>query len=76
MRDLLLVRQYRVEMYRAASKGAKSTSAWELVAKVLGINSFEGSGLEPWPCWITVLCSWARQFTLTVPLSTYIGVYK
>jgi len=33
VRDLLLVRQYRVEMYRA-SKGGKSTSAWELVAKV------------------------------------------
>ncbi|RMX48837.1 hypothetical protein pdam_00001568 [Pocillopora damicornis] len=32
VRDLLLVRQYRVEMYRA-SKGAKNTSAWELVAK-------------------------------------------
>jgi len=33
VRDLLLVRQYRVEMYRA-SKGGKNTSAWELVAKV------------------------------------------
>ena len=33
MRDLLLIRQYRVEMYRA-SKGGKNTSAWELVAKV------------------------------------------
>lgn len=33
VRDLLLVRQYRVEMY-GASKGAKNTSAWELVAKV------------------------------------------
>jgi len=32
VRDLLLVRQYRVEMYRA-SKGGKNTSAWELVAK-------------------------------------------
>jgi len=32
VRDLLLVRQYRVEMYRA-SKGSKNTSAWELVAK-------------------------------------------
>ncbi|PFX16821.1 DNA mismatch repair protein Msh2 [Stylophora pistillata] len=32
VRDLLLVRQYRVEMYRAI-KGAKNTSAWELVAK-------------------------------------------
>ena len=33
VRDLLLVRQYRVEMYRA-SKASKNTSAWELVAKV------------------------------------------
>ena len=33
VRDLLLVRQYRVEMYRA-SKGGKNTSTWELVAKV------------------------------------------
>lgn len=33
VRDLLLVRQYRVEMYRA-SKGGKNASAWELVAKV------------------------------------------
>lgn len=33
VRNLLLVRQYRVEMYRASSKGSKNTSAWELVAK-------------------------------------------
>jgi len=33
VRDLLLVCQYRVEMYRASSKGSKNTSAWELVAK-------------------------------------------
>ncbi|XP_015773181.1 PREDICTED: DNA mismatch repair protein Msh2-like [Acropora digitifera] len=33
VRDLLLIRQYRVEMYRASSKGSKNTSAWELVAK-------------------------------------------
>ncbi|XP_073259189.1 DNA mismatch repair protein Msh2-like [Porites lutea] len=32
VRDLLLVRQYRVEMYRT-SKGTRNTSAWELVAK-------------------------------------------
>lgn len=32
VRDLLLVRQYRVEMY-SAGKGSKNTSAWELVAK-------------------------------------------
>ncbi|XP_048577460.1 DNA mismatch repair protein Msh2 isoform X2 [Nematostella vectensis] len=30
-RDLLLIRQYRIEMYR--SKGGKNSSAWELVAK-------------------------------------------
>ena len=33
----------------------------------------ERSGFEPWPGDI-VLCSWARHFTLTVPLSTQ--VYK
>ncbi|KAK3741792.1 hypothetical protein QZH41_001548 [Actinostola sp. cb2023] len=31
LRDLLLVRQYRVELYR--SKGGKSSNVWEIVAK-------------------------------------------
>ena len=34
----------------------------------------ERSGFEPWPGTVrnTVLCSWARHFTLTVPLSTQV----
>ena len=39
-----------------------------LVVKRAGFQ-IERSGFEPWPGPI-VLCSWARHFTLTVPLST------
>ena len=45
VRDLLLVRQYRVEMYRA-SKGGKNTSAWELVAKVHIHNEIDKTGMN------------------------------
>ena len=39
------------------------------------LDMTERSGLEPWPGTLQLLlCSWARHFTLTVPLSTQ--VYK
>ena len=28
-----------------------------------------GLGFKPWPGALTVLCSWARHFTVTVPLT-------
>ena len=34
----------------------------------------ESRGLDLSPGWVIVLCSWARHFTLTVPLGEKYGV--
>ena len=44
------------------------------VALMVSALDFRLSGLGSGPGWETALCSWARHFTLTVPLSTQ--VYK
>ena len=85
VRDLLLVRQYRVEMYRA-SKGGKNTSSWELVAKVCDlrvkmqldwfqcIDLTKHTSAAPHFCWSAVNLWWAIISTSGIAMWYYWAV--
>ena len=46
-----------------------------MASRLVSSTPGERSGFQPWPGEI-VFCSWARHFTLTVPLTTQVSKWE